>query len=82
MKQCFWTFSIDSWFRKKHPRIISEYVHLPPRQDSSDNLRSMTVVPYLVNLHHALHTSSEEEYEDEEHVLDETGLDGLCFFYA
>jgi hypothetical protein len=43
---------VFSWFRKKHPRVMSEYVRLPPLPDSSDLLRSMTVIPYLQDLYH------------------------------
>ena len=46
-------FVNDSWFRKKHPQVMSEYVRLPPLPDSGDDLlRSMTVIPYLDDMYH------------------------------
>lgn len=54
---------------------MSEYVRLCPRPDDGDTLRSMTVVPYLVNLHRVCPASSDEEFEEEEHVLAETSLE-------
>lgn len=82
-------FSIEQirthdWFRKKHPRLMSDYVSLSPKSSSSDDaidsLRSMTVVPYLVYLHNGHSTPNEEEYEEEEeeHVIDETTLEDLA----
>lgn len=38
-----------SWVRKKHP-AIGDYVPMPPLQDG-DPFRSMSVVPYLEDLH-------------------------------
>ena len=61
-----------SWFRKKHPRVMSEYVHLPPLPESGDVLRSMTVIPYLEDM---CHGDDDEDYdprdpdEIDEHVL-------------
>ncbi|XP_029421317.1 serine/threonine-protein kinase STK11 isoform X1 [Nannospalax galili] len=49
-----------SWFRKKHP-LAETLVPIPPSPDTKDRWRSMTVVPYLEDLHG--HT---EEDEDEE----------------
>lgn len=60
------------WFRKKHPRVMSEYVHLLPLPDSGDALRSMTVVPYLEDMYHG---GDDEDYdprdpdEIDEHVI-------------
>ena len=39
-----------SWFKKKHPRTL-DFVPPPPLPDTDDPLRSMTVVPYLEDLH-------------------------------
>lgn len=62
---------------------MSEYVRLAPRVEDGDTLRSMTVVPYLVNLHRVHNASSDEEYdeEEEEHVIAETSLEGLPKLY-
>jgi len=54
-----------SWFRKKHPRTL-EYVCPPPAPESNDQLRTMTVVPYLEDLHRG-EDNSEEGDEDEEY---------------
>ena len=42
-------FKLFSWVRKKHP-ALGEYVPMPPLQDG-DPYRSMSVVPYLEDLH-------------------------------
>ncbi|XP_075399839.1 serine/threonine-protein kinase STK11 [Tenrec ecaudatus] len=39
-----------SWFRKKHP-VAEAPVPIPPSPDTKDRWRSMTVVPYLEDLH-------------------------------
>ncbi|XP_040592910.1 serine/threonine-protein kinase STK11 isoform X2 [Mesocricetus auratus] len=39
-----------SWFRKKHP-LSEALVPIPPSPDTKDRWRSMTVVPYLEDLH-------------------------------
>ncbi|GAB1295327.1 Serine/threonine-protein kinase STK11 [Apodemus speciosus] len=39
-----------SWFRKKHP-LAEAPVPIPPSPDTKDRWRSMTVVPYLEDLH-------------------------------
>ncbi|XP_006898069.1 PREDICTED: uncharacterized protein LOC102853130 [Elephantulus edwardii] len=39
-----------SWFRKKHP-LAEALVPIPPSPDTKDRWRSMTVVPYLEDLH-------------------------------
>ena len=46
-KMLIYTFS---WFKKKHPRTL-DFVPPPPLPDTDDPLRSMTVVPYLEDLH-------------------------------
>ncbi|ELT96788.1 hypothetical protein CAPTEDRAFT_158801 [Capitella teleta] len=38
------------WFRKKHPLTL-DYVHPPPLPGSEDCTRTMTVLPYLDDLH-------------------------------
>lgn len=49
-----------SWFRKKHP-LTEALVPIPPSPDTKDRWRSMTVVPYLEDLHGR---ADEEEEED------------------
>jgi serine/threonine-protein kinase 11 len=82
------------WFRKKHPRVMSEYVCLPPLVDT-DPLRSMTVVPYLEDMYHGSETYGEDDdlrdpEEIDEHVisssegaiLDHDDNDPTAMFYA
>lgn len=47
-----------SWFRKKHP-LAEPLVPIPPSPDTKDRWRSMTVVPYLEDLHG--HTDEDED---------------------
>ncbi|XP_041525847.1 serine/threonine-protein kinase STK11 isoform X2 [Microtus oregoni] len=49
-----------SWFRKKHP-LAEALVPIPPSPDTKDRWRSMTVVPYLEDLHGR---ADEDEDED------------------
>lgn len=49
-----------SWFRKKHP-LAEALVPIPPSPDTKDRWRSMTVVPYLEDLHGR---TDEDEDED------------------
>ena len=51
------------WVLQKHP-IIGEPVHLPPLPDSNDELRSMTVVPYLDDLYNPTESDDDRSYED------------------
>ncbi|XP_077981245.1 serine/threonine-protein kinase STK11-like [Glandiceps talaboti] len=55
------------WVMKKHPEI-GEAVPLPPLPDSNDELRSMTVVPYLEDL-----LNEDEDAEEEEEYIDDFG---------
>ncbi|KAL8177792.1 UNVERIFIED_CONTAM: hypothetical protein K2H54_019447 [Gekko kuhli] len=48
------------WFRKKHPQS-EPLVPIPPSPETKDRWRSMTVVPYLEDLH----GYNEEEEEDD-----------------
>ena len=50
---------IYSWYKKKHPRTL-DYVPPPPLPDTDDALRSMTVIPYLEDLHCGDPQSDEE----------------------
>ncbi|KAJ8274076.1 hypothetical protein COCON_G00087010, partial [Conger conger] len=51
-----------NWVRKKHPQTEAA-VQVPPGAESQDHWRSMTVVPYLEDLHG--YQEEEEEEEDE-----------------
>ncbi|XP_040846534.1 serine/threonine-protein kinase STK11 isoform X4 [Ochotona curzoniae] len=42
--------NVKNWFRKKHP-VAEALVPIPPSPDTKDRWRSMTVVPYLEDLH-------------------------------
>ncbi|XP_015263122.1 PREDICTED: serine/threonine-protein kinase STK11 [Gekko japonicus] len=57
-----------NWFRKKHPQS-EPLVPIPPSPETKDRWRSMTVVPYLEDLH----GYNEEEEEDlkEDYLEDE-----------
>ncbi|KAF7237089.1 Serine/threonine-protein kinase STK11 [Varanus komodoensis] len=50
-----------NWFRKKHPQS-EPAVPIPPSPETKDRWRSMTVVPYLEDLH----GYNEEEEEDDD----------------
>ncbi|XP_064617141.1 serine/threonine-protein kinase stk11-like [Liolophura sinensis] len=58
-----WDIRQHKWFRKKHPKLL-ERVTVPPLPEADDELRSMTVVPYLEDLHSSSHTSDAEEEEE------------------
>nr|XP_019599658.1 PREDICTED: serine/threonine-protein kinase STK11 isoform X3 [Rhinolophus sinicus] len=52
-----------SWFRKKHPPA-EELVPIPPSADCKDRWRSMTVVPYLEDLHGCADDEGDEDLFD------------------
>ncbi|XP_072023630.1 serine/threonine-protein kinase STK11-like [Amphiura filiformis] len=52
-----------AWVRQKHP-IIGEPVHLPPLPDSNDELRCMTVVPYLDDLYNPTESDDDGSFVD------------------
>ncbi|XP_045686827.1 serine/threonine-protein kinase STK11 isoform X1 [Phyllostomus hastatus] len=52
-----------SWFRKKHPPA-EEPVPIPPSSDCKDRWRSMTVVPYLEDLHGCADDEGDEDLFD------------------
>ena len=60
----------DSWYRKKIPRT-SEIVDFPPLPEGGDLLRSMSVIPYIEDLHSG-EPSDEEEY-DQDHIFANNG---------
>ncbi|WAR22695.1 STK11-like protein [Mya arenaria] len=59
-------FSIEDikqhdWYRKKFPRTC-EKVPFPVHPESGDELRNMTVIPYVEDLHRGESSEDEEEY--------------------
>lgn len=52
-----------SWFRKKHP-LAEALVPIPPSPDTKDRWRSMTVVPYLEDLHGGAGEDADGEHFD------------------
>lgn len=65
---CLLPLGFCSWFRKKHP-LAEALVPIPPSPDTKDRWRSMTVVPYLEDLH-----GRAEEEEDEDLFDIEDGI--------
>ncbi|KAL0611134.1 Serine/threonine-protein kinase STK11 [Plecturocebus cupreus] len=57
---------IRSWFRKKHPPAEAP-VPIPPSPDTKDRWRSMTVVPYLEDLHGA--DEDEDLFDIEDDII-------------
>ncbi|XP_011747376.2 serine/threonine-protein kinase STK11 isoform X2 [Macaca nemestrina] len=55
-----------SWFRKKHPPAEAP-VPIPPSPDTKDRWRSMTVVPYLEDLHGA--DEDEDLFDIEDDII-------------
>lgn len=69
---------IFSWVRKKHP-MTGDCVVMPPLQDG-DPFRSMSVVPYLEDLHSPMSKST--SVNDEETFTDTPCVPGkpeVCF---
>ncbi|XP_062966210.1 serine/threonine-protein kinase STK11 isoform X2 [Cynocephalus volans] len=52
-----------SWFRKKHPPA-EVLVPIPPSPDTKDRWRSMTVVPYLEDLHGGVGEDEDQDLFD------------------
>lgn len=44
--------------------------------DSNDTLRSMTVIPYIEDLHRGMPSDDEEEYEEDQIIQTALPLDG------
>ncbi|MGH0176916.1 UNVERIFIED_CONTAM: hypothetical protein FKN15_073765 [Acipenser sinensis] len=65
-EKCFPVFQTHGWVLKKHPPSEAP-VPIPPSPETKDEWRSMTVVPYLEDLHGY---NEEEEEEDEEELFD------------
>uniref|UniRef100_A0A250YIF5 non-specific serine/threonine protein kinase n=1 Tax=Castor canadensis TaxID=51338 RepID=A0A250YIF5_CASCN len=57
-----------SWFRKKHP-LAEVLVPIPPSPDTKDRWRSMTVVPYLEDLHGRAEEEDEDLFDIEDGII-------------
>lgn len=57
-----------SWVRKKHPPSEPP-VPIPPSAESRDLCRSMTVVPYLEDLHGYTEDDDDELYDGEDEII-------------
>lgn len=57
-----------SWFRKKHP-LAEALVPIPPSPDTKDRWRSMTVVPYLEDLHGGAGEDADGEHFDMDDII-------------
>lgn len=53
-----------SWYRKRFVKT-TEIVPFSLPVDSKDTLRSMTVIPYIEDLHRGVPSDEEDEYEEE-----------------
>uniref|UniRef100_T1JKR9 Serine/threonine-protein kinase STK11 n=1 Tax=Strigamia maritima TaxID=126957 RepID=T1JKR9_STRMM len=60
------------WVKKKHSKNL-EYVSIPP-SPSGDEYRSMSVIPYLDNLHYGFIDDSEEEFITERQLNEQQQL--------
>lgn len=58
----------SSWVRKKHPPSESP-VPIPASAESRDPWRSMTVVPYLEDLHGYTEEDDDELYDGEDEII-------------
>lgn len=61
-------FCHPSWVRKKHPPSESP-VPIPASAESRDRWRSMTVVPYLEDLHGYTEEDDDELYDGEDEII-------------
>ncbi|XP_005996386.1 serine/threonine-protein kinase STK11 isoform X1 [Latimeria chalumnae] len=57
-----------NWFRKKHPQSEA-VVPIPPSPETKDRWRSMTVVPYLEDLHGYNEEDEDELYDVEDEII-------------
>lgn len=65
------------WVKKKHPRLL-DYVGIPPR-NVDDEDRSMSVIPYLQELHYGCSDGDESsEYITEHDRQEQRQLDACC----
>lgn len=58
----------SSWVRKKHPPTEPP-VPIPASAESRDPWRSMTVVPYLEDLHGYTEDDDDELYDGEDEII-------------
>lgn len=69
-----WWLTVDSlpffysWVRKKHPPTEPP-VPIPASAESRDPWRSMTVVPYLEDLHGYTEEDDDELYDGEDEII-------------
>lgn len=57
-----------SWVRKKHPPSEPP-VPIPPSPDTRDQWRSMTVMPYLEDLHGYTEEDDDELFDGEDDII-------------
>ncbi|KAK7100957.1 serine/threonine-protein kinase STK11-like isoform X2 [Littorina saxatilis] len=58
------------WYKKKHPRTL-ERVYFPPHPDGGDELRSMTVIPYIEVLHLPESLTPSDHDHDHDHEFED-----------
>lgn len=63
-----WFQNLPSWVRKKHPPSEPP-VPIPASAESRDPWRSMTVVPYLEDLHGYAEDDDDELYDGEDEII-------------
>lgn len=72
LSTCFFVFTFSpvasSWVRKKHPPTEPP-VPIPANAESRDPWRSMTVVPYLEDLHGYTEEDDDELYDQEDEII-------------
>lgn len=61
-------YNPTSWVRKKHPPSEPP-VPIPASAESRDPWRSMTVVPYLEDLHGYTEEDDDELYDGEDEII-------------
>lgn len=72
----------SSWVRKKHPPS-ERPVPIPASAESKDPWRSMTVVPYLEDLHGYTEEDDDELYDGEDEIIytQDFTVPGWCGIY-
>ncbi|TNN78084.1 Serine/threonine-protein kinase STK11 [Liparis tanakae] len=63
-----WSAGVTLWVRKKHPPSEPP-VPIPPSSEGRDPWRSMTVVPYLEDLHGYTEEDDDELYDGEDEII-------------
>lgn len=64
----FYFLFLFSWVRKKHPPS-EQPVPIPPSAETRDPWRSMTVVPYLEDLHGYAEEDDDEMFDGEDDII-------------